>query len=141
MDFGHNIGETLEEERRHGFVFPLPIGPLHGERSLAGQAAIGLNRLAGSKYNSVSQHLHRPATAVRQLAFDNIDKVIAEAGECPEHLNGRGALLDMMKSHPTYGEPSTLAPFVHEKLKILQSLGRPKNLRDLVPPQVMPLLQ
>lgn len=141
MDFGHNIGETLEEERRHGFVFPLPIGPLHGERSLAGQAAIGLNRLAGSKYNSVSQHLHRPATAVQQLAFDTIDKVIAEAGECPEHLNGRGALLDMMKSHPTYGEPSTLAPFVHEKLKILQSLGRPKNLRDLVPPQVMPLLQ
>ena len=137
----HEIGETWEEERRHGFVFPLPTGPLHGERSLARQAAIGLNRLAGSKYNSVSQHLHRPATAVQQLAFDNIDVAIAEAGDCPEHLNGRGALLDMMKSHPTYGEPSTLAPFVHEKLKILQSLGRPKNLRDLVPPQVMPLLQ
>lgn len=137
----HSFGETLEEERRHGFVFPLPMEPLHGERSLARQAAIGLNRLAGSKYNSVSQHLHRPATAVQQLAFDNIDRVIGEAGECPEHLNGRGALLDMMKSHPTYGEPSTLAPFVHEKLKILQSLGRPKNLRDLVPPQVMPLLQ
>lgn len=41
-----DIGETWEEERRHGFLFLLPTGHLHGERSLTEQAAIGLNRLA-----------------------------------------------------------------------------------------------
>ena len=40
---------------------------------------------------------------------------------------------------PQSGSPQHLHPLCMKNSKILQSLGRPKNLRDLVPPQVMPL--
>lgn len=67
--------------------------------------------------------------------------VVNEAGECPDDLTGSSALRDMMKSHPEYGEPSTLVPFAREKLKILQSTGKPKMLKALLPPAAMPLLR
>lgn len=55
-------GETLAEERRHGYLFPLPGSVIQKERSLVKDALVGLNKLAGSKFNDASQLFHRPAT-------------------------------------------------------------------------------
>ena len=143
MTFGiqcmRHFGETLEQERRHGFVFPIPGGAIAEQPTLVRDSLFGLNKLAGVKFNDASQLFHRPLTAVQSVAVDNAGAAVAEAGECPS-LCGRDALKDMMKSHPTYGEPSTLAPFDAAKLKILFSLGRPKTIETLLPPHVIPLL-
>lgn len=134
------FGETLPEERRHGYLFPIPGGVIQHERSLVKDGLNALNRLAGSKFNDACQLFHRPATVVQAAAIDNVRKMVAEAGKCPDDLDGRKALQDMMKSHPLYGEPSTLASYSPEKLKILKSTSRPKSLKSLVPPNVLPLL-
>eukprot|EP00438_Fugacium_kawagutii_P028530 Skav222527 [mRNA] locus=scaffold2875:78605:82075:+ [translate_table: standard] len=135
------FGETLIEERRHGYVFPIPGGVIRSENTLEKGALSALNKLAGSKFNDASQLFHRPATVVQQSAIEMTRDVVAEAGPCPDDLNGLRAIQDMMKSHPAYGEPSTLAPFSSAKLKILQSTCRPKPLKQLVPPSVLPLLK
>eukprot|EP00438_Fugacium_kawagutii_P027263 Skav214356 [mRNA] locus=scaffold86:498779:503145:+ [translate_table: standard] len=134
------FGETLPEERRHGYLFPFPGGVVQSERSLVRDSLNALNRLAGSKFNDASQLFHRPATVVQTAAIDNVRRMVAETGECPKDLDGRSAIQDMMKSHPLYGEPSTLASFSPEKLKILKSTSQPKPLKSLVPPSVVPLL-
>ena len=131
----------LHDDRRHGYLYPIPGGLVEGEHSLVKGALTGLNKLAGSKFNDASQLFHRPATAVQEIAILNARRVVEEAGECPSDLSGSSALRDMMKSHPTYGEPSTLAPFAEEKLKILRSQGRPKPLKNLLPPEALPLLK
>ena len=132
---------SLHDDRRHGYLYPIPGGLVEGEHSLVKGALTGLNKLAGSKFNDASQLFHRPATAVQDIAILNARRVVKEAGECPRDLSGSSALRDMMKSHPTYGEPSTLAPFAEEKLKILRSQGRPKPLKNLLPPEALPLLK
>eukprot|EP00435_Cladocopium_sp_Y103_P025170 s756_g6.t1 len=134
------FGETLLEERRHGYLFPIPGGVVQREHSLVRDALKALNRLAGSKFNDACQLFHRPANSVQSAAVQVIRDAVAEAGPCPCHMTGQDALKDMMKSHPLYGEPSTPAPFSAEKLKILKSTGRPKPLRALLPPAVLPLL-
>eukprot|EP00435_Cladocopium_sp_Y103_P021954 s1233_g5.t1 len=136
----YSNAETLMEERRHGFVFPIPGGVVEQERSLVKESLIALNKLAGSKFNDASQLFHRPATVVQSAAVENTRSVVSEAGDCPADLCGRTALQDMMKSHPMYGEPSTLVGFSAEKLKILKSTVKPKPLQDLLPGQVLPLL-
>ncbi len=135
------IGETLEEERRHGFVFPIPGGAIQSLPTLVKDALFSLNRLAGTKFNDARQLFHRPLTltAVQRQAVSIACDSVNEAGECPT-MTGRDALMDMMKAHPTYGEPSNLAPFDRKKLKILLSKGRPKSLESLLPPHVLPLL-
>ena len=133
------IGETLDEERRHGFVFPIPGGAIEQFPTLVKDALFSLNRLAGTKFNDARQLFHRPLTAVQKQAVSIACDSVNEAGSCPT-MTGREALLDMMKAHPTYGEPSNLAPFDRKKLKILLSKGRPKTLEHLLPPHVLPLL-
>eukprot|EP00435_Cladocopium_sp_Y103_P074644 s13_g50.t1 len=132
-------GDHLEEERRHGYLFPIPGGALDEQPALVRDALYGLNKLAGVKFNNASQLFHRPLTAVQKVAVANAHQAVVEAGEAPD-LSGRDALQDMMKAHPTYGEPSALAPFDAAKLKILRSTGRPKAIEQLLPPHVLPLM-
>lgn len=134
------FGPTLTEERRHGFLFPIPGGVVYDQPTLVRNALLGLNKLAGMKFNNASQLFHRPLTAVQREALVNVQNAVAEAGDCPL-LSGREALDSMMKSHPTYGEPSTLVPYDAEKLKILLSTRRSKPIEQLLPPHVAPLMQ
>ena len=102
------IGETLDEERRHGFVFPIPGGAIEQFPTLVKDALFSLNRLAGTKFNDARQLFHRPLTAVQKQAVSIACDSVNEAGSCPT-MTGREALLDMMKAHPTYmGSPATL---------------------------------
>lgn len=134
------FGESLEQERRHGYLFPFPGGSIAHQPTLVQDAMFGLNKLAGVKFNDARQLFHRPLNTLQQAACHNIAEVIAEAGEQPG-ITGIEALQDMMKAHPVYGEPSTLVPFDAQKLKILKSAGRPKPIEALLPPHVAPLMQ
>ena len=133
------FGESLEEERRHGYLFPIPGAVISGQPTLVKDALTALNKLAGVKFNDACQLFHRPLTAVQKMAAQNVYEAVNESGECPS-ICGLEALQDMMKSHPVYGEPSTLVPFDAEKLKILRSSGKPKPIESLLPPHVAPLM-
>eukprot|EP00435_Cladocopium_sp_Y103_P063995 s293_g25.t1 len=100
-----------------------------------------LDKLAGIEFDR-SQLLHRPCTAVQSLAHDRLYAAFQEAGECPSGYSPSSCLQDMMKSHNLYeGEPSNLAPFDAQKLKILKSVVKPKPIEDLLPPHLLPLIQ
>ena len=128
--------------RSHGFPFPLGPGQYHDLPTRAQSTMRSLCRLAGYKFESPRmQHSHRPRTAVQEHVSSRVLESIAEAGDRPEDMSGFSALQDMMRSNNLYeGEPGNLACYDPEKLKILRSSMRPRPLKQLLPPHVLPLL-
>ena len=132
----------LEFGRKHGDPIPFPTtDSLHVPAQVV-RMMRGLNSLAGVEFGTMVQQLHRPPTAVQQLSIDRLVEVFNEAGSCPCDLALDGCLHDMMKSHHLYDEePSNLAVYAKEKLKILRSSVQPKPIEKLLPPHLIPVVR
>ena len=136
-----SLGCGVVELRRHGAPLPLTLQqPLH-EPARVVEAIHGLNKLSGIEFKQIHQLSHRPPTAVQNLVLDRIRCAVQEAGDVPDSMCPDSALRELMRSHSQYGDPSNLAPFDENKLKVLQSKFQPKDLQSLLPPHIVPLFK
>lgn len=128
--------------RKHGDPFPLCSSGFEHAPSQVGRMRVALDKLAGTEFTHRLQQLHRPPTVVQHLVDQRLNAAFEEAGECPKDLVRGQVLNDMMKSHNLYDEePSNLAHFDKNKLKILRSNVSPKPLESLLPPHIIPVVR
>lgn len=66
---------------------------------------------------------------------------LQDAGEPPEGSSCHAALVDMMGCKSLYNEePQNLAEYSYEKVKVLHSELRPRNLKDVLPKHAASIL-
>lgn len=128
-------------DRRHGDVFPMALSHCSHDPTQVLETVKALNRLAGHKFTNSSQLPQQP-TVVQGLALERIRSAFNRAGDCPHDLQPEMALSSLLRSKNLYAEePSNLAPYDPEKLKILRSMVVPKRLETVVPPHVLSILR
>eukprot|EP00438_Fugacium_kawagutii_P020747 Skav227424 [mRNA] locus=scaffold1986:83849:88250:+ [translate_table: standard] len=138
----------IDERRRHGDIFPLPLRTLTEQVAEAdvpfSQRAywIGqtLNKLAmHESLNSRSSSVlcsGLPLTAAQRGVADRIAKSLSMHGECPGELTPEQALQSMRGSLSSYeGIPSNLAAYSHDRLKILEKGTCPQHIVQFLPPE------
>lgn len=126
--------------RKHGSPFPIdPCGASLPDRESG--AIRALNHLAGFKFIADSQQPCRPLTKVQKTVIQHVQTSVHESGMCPPGLTGRDSLTHMARSISSYDEmPNNLASYDFDKIKILKSTVKPKDLKTLLPPSVLPFI-
>ena len=120
--------EQPHELRKHGSPFPCDINCMPMP-SRVRDSIKALNQLAGFKFDQKKQLPCRPPTKVQLDMISHVSAVVHSNGGCPENLDGKTALANL-----TYdGMPNHLADYCFEKVKILSSQVKPKQLVDLLP--------
>eukprot|EP00435_Cladocopium_sp_Y103_P021256 s872_g5.t1 len=149
--FDYNGGHWAKY-RAHGDIFPLSPSWI---QSLAEEAHVdfprrglwaaeALNSLAMQVPNSkVEAMLHGVPPNQPQIgAASRIVQCFKEAGEAPVDLGGKEALQALGNSDNLYTEePSSLAAYSFEKVKVLHSELRPRPLATVVPQHTKALLE
>lgn len=145
MDFKVNPASTHAyhtegDLRKHGSPFPMTASP--GEPKRVQDAIRALNDLAGFKLNNMDvQPPCRPPTKVQLDMLDHVRGCVSSNGRRPEDMTGQSAIRGLARNFSPYdGMPSNLADYDLDKVKILHSDVQPKQLVDLLPPQLQPLV-
>lgn len=129
-----------EDLRKHGSPFPIDDRQV-SQPTQVRDALRTLNKLAGSKFNASSQLPCRPLTKVQTHVVECLHQGLRDVGPRPEGLTGSEALSQMARSSASYDEmPNNLADYDFEKVKILKSQVRPKDLKTLLPPSLRPFI-
>ena len=83
----------------------------------------------------------RPPTKVQLDMLDHVRGCVSSNGRRPEDMTGQSAIRGLARNFSPYdGMPSNLADYDLDKVKILHSDVQPKQLVDLLPPQLQPLV-
>ena len=135
-----SLSLTTMDLRRHGAPLPIESERVLHEPSRVFETVKALNKLGGHQFMNSQQQPHRPPTAVQSMTLQRIGEAVDTAGPCPEDLDGPSSLRELMRSHNQYGDPNNLATFEMSKLKILRSKLQPKSLDQLLPPNILPIL-
>ena len=136
----------------HGDPFPLAPGWIESCLEMEGVTfprrgvwtAKALNNLALHDANSDFDQLlqGKPPNQPQVAVAKRIVSAFKEAGDMPDGLDGPAAILEMVGTQDLYhGEPSTLAPYSFDKVKVLQSELRPRPLATVVPRFVQGILK
>lgn len=138
--------------RAHGD--PLPLGPdwiASGAEQLevpfpqrGAWTAQALNTLALHDSNSNFDTILRdiPPTETQKQVADRIWKCLEEAEEPPAGLDGPAALASLSDGKCLYNEePSNLANYDYDKLKVLHTTLKPRRLAEVLPQHARSALQ
>lgn len=133
---------------------PFPIAPSWIESCLKSEGiplprrgawtAKALNNLALHDANSDFDRLllGKPPNAPQLAVADRVKSAFLEAGHPPDGLDGPGAISELVGTQDLYHEePSTLAPYSFDKVKVLHSELNPRQLSTVVPRFVNGILQ
>ena len=130
-----------EDLRKHGSPFPFDVKCMPLPRQAA-DSIKALNHLAGIKFDNFSQPPCRPPTKVQNLMVQHVQTCLDENGGPPDALNGKSALAELTRSFTPYeGTPNHLADYDFDKVKILRSTVRPKDVVGLLPEKLKPLVE
>ena len=106
--------------------------------------AKALNNLAMHDPNSDFDKLLRgkPPNSAQRSVAQRVVSAFEEAGMPPDELDGGRAVEELVGTQDLYhGEPSTLAPYSFEKVKVLHSELAPRDLSSVVPRFVQGIIQ
>ena len=125
--------EQPHELRKHGSPFPCDVNCMPMP-SRVKDSIKALNQLVGFKFDTIKQQPCRPPTKVQLDMISHVSATVHSNGGCPENVDGKTALANLTRSFTPYdGMPNHLADYCFEKVKILSSQVKPKELVELLP--------
>ena len=137
----HDWGTSPAEQRKHGSPFPFDTRCMHEPRQVI-DSINAMNQLAGVKFKDLSQPLGRPPTKVQSTLLEHLKSCLQECEACPDDMTYDSALRELTKDFAPYdGMPNHLANYDFDKIKVLHSSVRPKNVIDLLPDSIKPLIR